>query len=111
MPTTRTGQPTARFVVQVMDDCWPVFDVGGDPPAADSITDAAARVLTDRMDVWSALRTEAAAGTLLAALLAHGRDGVEVSAPTTISPQSGGGLMGSRIEVYAHLLRAAESGS
>lgn len=112
LPTSRTAQPRAVFVVQVMTtDCWPVMADDGSAPDPDDITTAAEAVLIDRLDVWNALRTEAGAGTFFDGLLAHGRDGVEIAGPTTTSPQSGGGMKGSRFEVTVHLLREATAGS
>lgn len=111
MPTTRTGQVTARLVVQVMRDCFPVFDPDAEEPDPSTIDAAARLVLIDRQDVWTALRAAAADGSMFAGILAHGRDGTEVSAPATISPQSGGGMIGSRFEVYTHLLRHEPAGS
>lgn len=111
MPTMQTGQATARFLVQVARECYPVFDEDGNLAAPADIDSAAELALTDRMDVWTALRAAAADGSMFADLLAHGHDGVEVGTPGSISPQSGGGLVGSRFEVYVHLLRHEPSGS
>lgn len=110
LPTQRTSVPWVTFTAQIMSTaCYPVFDGKGKLPDPDDISAAAEAVLTDRMDAWEALRE--AAPTLFAGLLGHGRDGVEVAGPVAASPQSGGGLAGTRIDVRAELLRAPAAAS
>lgn len=111
LPTPLTNVRTARFAVFLIStDCWPTMVEGAKVPDPADISAAAELVLMDRMDLWTALRDEAAAGTLFDDLLDHGKGGVEVAGPTTaLGP--GGETAGTRVEVYVELMRLPDLGS
>jgi hypothetical protein len=108
-PTTKTALPQLVLKVWVINDvCWPTqTDDGGVPDAAD-INAHSLAVLTDRQDVWVALREEAQAGTLLSTTLTNGNNGCSIEPPTTaFGPQ--GMVAGSIFSVFVDYLRLQPS--
>lgn len=107
-PTSKTATSIAAWNIWVVNDvCWPIYADGASlasapPAAADDITAHAEAVLTDRMDVWSALRSASEDGTLFQGLLA-GNDNAEITPPVSII--STGGTAGSILGCTADLIQ------
>lgn len=102
-PTMKTSQSQLILKAWVITDvCWPTQTEDGAVPPAAEINAHAETLLTDRYDVWLALRDECRAGTLFSGLLG-GNDHAAVEPPTTaFGPQ--GETAGSVFSVYADLL-------
>lgn len=108
-PTTKTALRQLILRTWIINDvCWPTqTDDGGVPSAAD-INAHTLAVLTDRQDVWDALRDAASAGTLLQPPLTTGNNGVSIEPPTTaFGPQ--GQVAGTIINTYIDYLRLPPS--
>jgi hypothetical protein len=105
-PTARTSASQMILKAWVItDDCWPTQLDDGGVPDPDLITSHASAVLTDRYDVWVALRDECNDSTLFQGLVA-GKDHAAVDPPATaFGPQ--GQVAGSIFSVYLDLMGVA----
>lgn len=110
-PTVKTNQRQARFLVRLISDgCYPTVNDDGGTPTVDEFNAASENVLTDRMDLWTALRDAARARprTLFATLIDAGSDALEVAPPVQAVGPSGG-VAGTVVAVTVDLIRLPRS--